>query len=73
MTRFEVDMSDESGTTVTQAAAANGVAPGAYVAALVEANLPRHLFLTGAQDCIDTFGEVFAQRFGPSRADHQAA
>ncbi|MEU6350128.1 hypothetical protein ABZ896_12455 [Streptomyces sp. NPDC047072] len=73
MTRFEIDMSDESGSTVTQAAAASGVDPNTYVTSLVKEQLPRHLFLTGAQACIDEFGEALAERFGPSRPHHQAA
>ncbi|TGB03234.1 hypothetical protein [Streptomyces sp. MZ04] len=73
MTQFQVDMSDESGSTVNQAAAASGVDPNTYVTSLVEEQLPRHLFLTGAQACVDKFGEALAERFGPSSTGHQAA
>ncbi|MEV7470128.1 MULTISPECIES: hypothetical protein [Streptomyces] len=73
MTQFQVDMSDESGNTVAQAAAASGVDPNTYVASLVESQLPRHLFLTGAQTCIEQFGDAFAERFGPTRSGQQAA
>ncbi|MFE9679231.1 hypothetical protein ACFYO5_34815 [Streptomyces sp. NPDC006259] len=73
MTRFQVEMSDESGGRLRRAAAAEGVDPDTFATALVEANMPRHLFLTGAQACIDELGEAFAVRFGPSRPGRQVA
>jgi hypothetical protein len=73
MTRFQVEMSDESGGRLRRAAASEGVDPDTLATALVEANMPRHLFLTGAQACIDEFGEAFVLRFGPSRPGRQVA
>ncbi|MFE2639463.1 hypothetical protein ACFXKF_32670 [Streptomyces scopuliridis] len=70
---IQVELSDETAAAVQRAAEAEHVDPATYIGTMIEANVHRGLFLSGAQACIEEHAEGFARRFGPAPAASQAA